>query len=69
MMWGGVGRSGSPMPNEMTSMPCAFFAATFLLICAKRYGGSFSMRSANLMASSLLVRGYVSLVANEAGGY
>ena len=39
-MCGGVGRSGSPMPNEMTSMPSAFFAATFLLIWAKRYGGS-----------------------------
>jgi len=39
-----VGKSGSPMPNEMTSTPWARFSAIFLLISAKRYGGRVSIR-------------------------
>ena len=41
----------------MTSMPCAFFAATFLLICANRYGGSCSIRLAKRISGCLLGAG------------
>src|SRR4029453_14808435 len=46
MMWGGVGRSGSPMPMSMRSAPRARASRFFLSISAKRYGGSLRRRSA-----------------------
>src|ERR1700741_5291673 len=46
MMWGGVGRSGSPMPMSMRSAPRARASRFFLSISAKRYGGSWRRRSA-----------------------
>src|SRR4029450_797166 len=46
MMWGGVGRSGSPMPMSMRSAPRARASRLFLSISAKRYGGSLRRRSA-----------------------
>src|SRR6185503_15707671 len=46
MMWGGVGRSGSPMPMSMRSAPRARASRFFLSISAKRYGGSLRSRSA-----------------------
>ena len=48
--------SGSPMPKLMTSMPWAFFSAIFRLISTKRYGGTLSMRLANLMFNSTRLR-------------
>ncbi len=47
--------SGSPMPSEMTSIPCACLTATFLRsISANRYGGRLAMRLAvlTIVASS-----------------
>src|SRR4029450_1131118 len=46
MMWGGVGRSGSPTPLSMRSAPRARASRFFLSISAKRYGGSLRRRSA-----------------------
>src|SRR4029453_19652960 len=46
MMWGGVGRSGSPMPMSMRSAPRARPSRFFVSIPAKRYGGSLRRRSA-----------------------
>src|SRR5438270_1209286 len=42
----GVGRSGSPMPSEMTSIPARFFSWTLRSISAKRYGGIWPSRFA-----------------------
>src|SRR5581483_1189807 len=42
----GVGRSGSPMPSEMTSTPALFFSCTLRSISAKRYGGIWPRRLA-----------------------
>src|SRR5450759_1667611 len=55
-MRSGVGRSGSPMPSEMTSMPCAFFKPTLRSISANRYGGRFAMRLAVLTTGMSLRR-------------
>src|SRR5216684_2677300 len=49
-MLAGVGRSGSPMAKEMTSMPRSRASAIRRSSDAKRYGGSFSMRLAVLKA-------------------
>src|SRR3954449_5492954 len=43
----GVGRSGSPMPSEMTSTPAAFFSEILRSSSANRYGG---IRSSLLLA-------------------
>src|SRR3954453_13667785 len=45
----GVGRSGSPMPSEMTSTPAAFLAAILRSSSANRYGGIRSRRSDGCM--------------------
>ncbi len=56
-MWSGVGVSGSPMPSEMTSMPCAVLSAFLRSISANRYGGRLSIRLAVLTGRSLLSSG------------
>src|ERR671918_2663785 len=43
----GVGRSGSPMPREITSMPAARSVSILRSSSAKRYGGTPSRRLAN----------------------
>src|SRR4051794_12471034 len=48
-MRAGVGRSGSPIPSEITSTPCAFFKAILRSSSANRYGGIRSRRSAGCM--------------------
>src|SRR5437588_12989355 len=48
----GVGRSGSPMPSEMTSTPALFFSCTLRSISAKRYGG---MRPSRLAPATVLL--------------
>src|SRR3990172_4971692 len=45
-MCGGVGRSGSPTPSEITSTPCSRLAASLRSSSANRYGGNASMRFA-----------------------
>jgi hypothetical protein len=49
----GVGRSGSPMPREMTSIPSTRMRSIFLSSSAKRYGGTWSSRLANLIEELL----------------
>ncbi len=48
MMKSGVGRSGSPMPRLVMSMPFAATSALALSMAAKRYGGTVDRRSARL---------------------
>src|SRR3954454_21906993 len=45
----GVGRSGSPMPSEITSTPASFLAAILRSSSANRYGGIRSRRSDGCM--------------------
>src|SRR3954451_22375120 len=52
----GVGRSGSPMPSEMTSMPAARFSRTLRSSSANRYGG---MRSRRLLGCMQLLQEFV----------
>src|SRR3954470_10238019 len=52
----GVGRSGSPMPSEMTSMPAARFSRTLRSSSANRYGG---MRSRRLLGCMQLLEEFV----------
>ena len=40
------------MPKLITSLPCAFFSAIFLLISTNRYGGTLSRRLASLIYPS-----------------
>src|SRR2546421_10548989 len=49
----GVGRSGSPMPSEMTSTPARFFSWTLRSISAKRYGG---MRPSRFAPATVLFK-------------
>src|SRR3954447_26371384 len=48
-MRAGVGRSGSPIPSEITSTPCSLFRAILCSSSANRYGGIRSRRSAGCM--------------------
>src|SRR3954447_22792926 len=45
----GVGRSGSPMPSEITSTPASFLAAILRSSSANRYGGIRARRSDGCM--------------------
>src|SRR5918996_2016941 len=44
--WRGVGRSGSPIPSEITSIPAARLSLIFRSSSAKTYGGRALMRRA-----------------------
>src|SRR3954468_3398674 len=57
----GVGVSGSPMPSEITSIPCAFFSRILRSSSANRYGG---MRSRRLLG---LIQLLYELVAERCG--